>query len=413
MSEWVTSCIGDACDILDNQRIPLNGEQRSKIPGSIPYYGANGVQGYINDYIFDEDLILIAEDGGNFEQYDERPIAYKISGKSWVNNHAHILRAKNGYDQDYVFYSVVHKNIIAFIKGGTRSKLNQAELREITFPHPNHNQQKKISFILTTADNLIEKTEALIKKYQAIKQGMMHDLFTRGIDAHGKLRTTYEIAPHLYKESELGWIPKEWEVKTIEEISLKVTDGDHHTPIRSERGIYLLSARNVLNGSLTLDNVDYVEEAEYKRMIRRCHPEPGDILISCSGTVGRVCAVPEGLKCVLVRSAALVKPNYDFVSSRFLEWALRTADTTSQIRCSLLQAAQPNLFQGAIKKLKIPLPSNVEQISISSKLDELARLAYLEITYAEKLKTLKAGLMQDLLTGKVRVPLSEQERKAA
>src|SRR5690606_4539504 len=96
--------ISECCDILDNLRVPINDEIRQTMQGNIPYYGANGIQGYIDKYIFDEDLILLAEDGGNFEEYHTRPIAYKISGKSWVNNHAHILRAKQEFNQDFIFY---------------------------------------------------------------------------------------------------------------------------------------------------------------------------------------------------------------------------------------------------------------------------------------------------------------------
>jgi len=219
MSEWKTTTIDDSCEILDSQRIPLNDEQRSLIPGTIPYYGANGVQGYIGKYIFDEPLILLAEDGGNFDDYQNRPIAYKIVGKSWVNNHAHILRSKASFSQDFIFYSLVHKNITSFIKGGTRSKLNQADLKEIAFIHPTSlAEQRKIARILSTVDEVIEKTEAAIAKYKAIKAGMMRDLFTRGIDLKtGKLRPSYEEAPELYKESELGWVPKEWEVVRIGE----------------------------------------------------------------------------------------------------------------------------------------------------------------------------------------------------
>ena len=135
MNERKIKTISDCCDILDNFRVPINDEIRQTMQGNIPYYGANGIQGYIDRFIFDEDLILIAEDGGNFEQYDKRPIAYKISGKSWVNNHAHILRAKENFNQNYIFYSLVHKDIIKFIKGGTRSKRNQGtneELKNIT-----------------------------------------------------------------------------------------------------------------------------------------------------------------------------------------------------------------------------------------------------------------------------------------
>lgn len=101
--DWIKLNIEDVCDILDSQRIPINAEEREKRIGDVPYYGANGLQGYIDDYIFDEPLILMAEDGGRFEEYATRTIAYRIYGKSWVNNHAHVLRAKEQYSQNFIF----------------------------------------------------------------------------------------------------------------------------------------------------------------------------------------------------------------------------------------------------------------------------------------------------------------------
>lgn len=161
MCDLPTVKVSECCDILDNLRIPLNAEEREKIKGNIPYCGANGIQGYISEYIFDEDLILLAEDGGNFDEYQTRPIAYRISGKSWVNNHAHVLRAKEGYDFPFVFYSLQHKNLIPFIKGGTRAKLNQAELREITIWDAPFPIQQRIGEIIETIDNQIEATQPL------------------------------------------------------------------------------------------------------------------------------------------------------------------------------------------------------------------------------------------------------------
>ena len=174
MSEnWPLTKIEECCDILDNFRVPLNAEERNDIQGDIPYYGANGLQGYINKFIFDEPLILLAEDGGYFDEFESRPIAYKISGKSWVNNHAHILRAKTGssFSQDFIFNCLEHKNIMPFIKGGTRAKLNQAELREILIPKPPEPIQCRIAEILSTVDEAIEQAEALFAKYQQIKRG--------------------------------------------------------------------------------------------------------------------------------------------------------------------------------------------------------------------------------------------------
>ena len=204
MSEWPEITIGECCEILDSQRVPVNEEERSKRIGEIPYYGANGLQGFIDGYLFNKPLIFMAEDGGYFDEYATRPVAYRGFGRSWVNNHAHILRAAQGYHQDFVIYCLEHENVTPFIKGGTRAKLNQSELRQVTIPSPSLPEQREIARILTTLDNLIEKTEALIAKCQAIKQGMMHDLFTRGIDEHGHLRPPQAETPDLYKQSELG-----------------------------------------------------------------------------------------------------------------------------------------------------------------------------------------------------------------
>ena len=87
--------IENCCEILDSQRVPITSTNRVK--GNYPYYGANGIQDYVADYIFDDELVLLAEDGGNFGS-KERPIAYRVSGKCWVNNHAHVLKPKAGLD---------------------------------------------------------------------------------------------------------------------------------------------------------------------------------------------------------------------------------------------------------------------------------------------------------------------------
>jgi len=136
--------IGDVTDILDNLRKPLNSTQRSKMKGDIPYYGANGIVDMVNDYIFDDDLVLLAEDGGNFHDYLNRSIAYLISGKSWVNNHAHVLRPKKGLRVKWLFYSLVHKDITKYIVGTTRVKLNKGALSKIKIYVPDVSEQDKL-----------------------------------------------------------------------------------------------------------------------------------------------------------------------------------------------------------------------------------------------------------------------------
>lgn len=203
-----------------------------------------------------------------------------------------------------------------------------------------------------------------------------------------------------YWQTELGKLPQDWEVHDISEVSLKVTDGDHATPKRSEKGYYLLSARNVLNGSIALNDVDYVENEEYQRMRQRCNPEFEDILISCSGTIGRVTIVPSDLECVLVRSVALIKPDKKVIDSLFVQYFLQSDIGQYQIFKSINQGAQPNLFINHIEKLKIPLPNISEQKAISSTLSEIDGLIQSMKGLLEKKYDIKRGAMQKLLTPK-------------
>lgn len=169
--------IGDICDILDNKRVPLNEEERLYKKGKIPYYGANGVLDYIDQYLFDEDLVLLAEDGGYFDEYYKRPIAQYITGKSWINNHAHILKAKNG-ENIYLYYALIHKNILSILNGGGRAKLNQADLKKIKIPYPEKNIQETIAKILCKYENRIGLLQKELEQYKQLKKTLSQLLLT-------------------------------------------------------------------------------------------------------------------------------------------------------------------------------------------------------------------------------------------
>lgn len=123
--------VEDCCEILDSMRVPITASDR--IAGEYPYYGANGIQDHVSDYIFDDELVLLAEDGGNFGS-KERPIAYRVSGKCWVNNHAHVLKPKAGLDVDYLCYSLMFYDVDGMVNGATRQKLTQAAMRKMKIP---------------------------------------------------------------------------------------------------------------------------------------------------------------------------------------------------------------------------------------------------------------------------------------
>lgn len=133
--------VEDCCEILDSQRIPITASDRKD--GEYPYYGANGIQDHVANYIFDDELVLLAEDGGNFGS-KERPIAYRVSGKCWVNNHAHVLKPKVGLDVDYLCYSLMFYKVDGIVNGATRQKLTQAAMRKMQIPSRSIEEQKHI-----------------------------------------------------------------------------------------------------------------------------------------------------------------------------------------------------------------------------------------------------------------------------
>ena len=172
-SEWKKVKLKDISDILDSRRIPISEEKRIK--GKYPYYGANGIQGYINDYIFDEELVLLAEDGGNFGS-KIKPIAYKINGKTWVNNHAHVLKAKNEIiSTDLLLYSLMFYDVTKLITGTTRKKLTRTGMEKITLFIPNLDMQEKITNYLQE----IEKFISLRKNQLNYLKELVKSLFTK------------------------------------------------------------------------------------------------------------------------------------------------------------------------------------------------------------------------------------------
>ena len=176
---WVEKPLGELCDILDNQRKPIT--KRDRVAGDIPYYGATCIQDYVKDFIFDEPLVLVGEDGAKWNSGDKT--AFAVSGKCWVNNHAHVLRPHRDKVTDYWLISfLTHSDLTPFVSGLTVPKLNQGNLREIPIPLPPISIQRQLA---TTAESLDEETQRLARLYErkhaaleALKKSLLHQAFT-------------------------------------------------------------------------------------------------------------------------------------------------------------------------------------------------------------------------------------------
>ncbi len=393
--EWETKTIEQTCKILDSQRVPLNEETRKDMKGNIPYYGANGVLDYINDHIFDDRLILIAEDGGYFEDYQNRPIAYIVEGKCWVNNHAHVLKVReNGFVTDYVFYSLEHRNILPFIKGSTRSKLNQKDLRSIPIPVPlSIEEQQKIAEILSTADEAIHKTDDVIRKTQELKKGLMQRLLTRGI-GHTK-----------FKPTGICDIPEEWEVVRLGDICEVVGGGTPSTTAKEYWGgtIPFVIPTDITNleGNSLEKTENYITELGLKDSSAKLISE-GAVLLTSRATIG-FCAINKVPVSTNQGFASVICK--DIIHNQFLLYYLRL------IKNKLLSLASGSTFKeiskASLRKLQLPLPPLPEQQKIAEILSTVDAKIESERHRKQKLQELKQGLMQVLLTGRVRIKLNE------
>jgi type I restriction enzyme S subunit len=397
--EWEFQKIKECCNILDSKRIPINSEERRKIHGNIPYYGANGIQGYVNDHIFNEELILLAEDGGYFEEYKTRPIAQYVIGKSWVNNHAHVLNSKKNILLKWIFYSLVHKNITPYINGSTRTKLNQSDLQQISILIPPLNEQKKIVIILSNMDSLIESTNKVIDNIKSLKTGLMQKLLTRGID-HKKFKDIIIYPKYLSTK-----IPEKWNVKYLSEITQKIADRDHTTPIYVQKGMPIISPKDIDNNLiLKLDKIKYITKEAHKKNYSKTDLKPTDIIFSRIGArLGKAILVNKKFyNFSILHSLCQIRPN-DLVLPEYLLHFLRGNFMQKRIWINVQSIGVPDLGLNEIGNLPIFLPPLPEQQKIASILSHIDTQITSQKQYKEKLEKLKRSLMQKLLTGEVRI----------
>lgn len=382
--DWIGRSITELADCLDQVRIPLNDAQRQRRKGDIPYCGANGVLDYVDGFIIDDDIILIAEDGGYFDEYATRPIAYRMIGKCWVNNHAHILKAKPGVDQGFLYYSLVHKNILPFVVNGTRAKLNKSEMHKIIVLLPlSEGEQRVIASVLSDVDALLASLDRLIAKKRDLKQAAMQQLLT------GKTR--------------LEGFKGMWRLASLDEIASRATGvwGANKPKDQSVGLIDIIRAGDISQEGVLIGVAQrYLSAAEFAKS--KCDLD--DLVITTSGNgLGKTWWC-DGRKNVAASNfVRVLHPRVGGAIGRFLFYALRGAEGVRQLREHTATSAYPNLRPAFFSAVWIPLPPLQEQVAIATFLSDMdAEISALEAR-RDKTRALKQGMMQELLTGRIRL----------
>ncbi|WP_124978790.1 restriction endonuclease subunit S [Nonlabens xiamenensis] len=332
-------------------------------------------------------------------------------GKAVLNQHLFKVDEKKGFDRYYVAY-LIDFNLSKLAdesQGSTMKHVTRKSLEKFKVNLPPLPQQKKIAQILSTVDEVIEQTETAIAKYEAIKQGLMHDLFTRGIDIYtGKLRPSPQDAPELYKESALGLIPREWELETLENITSYV-DYRGKTPPKSDKGIFLVTAKNIKFGYIDYEiSKEYILHSSYKATMSRGIPEKGDVLITTEAPLGNIAQIDiEGL--ALAQRVIKYRCLENEMLNDFLKHSMMSEYFQKELEAESTGSTVKGIKGSRLHQLQVLKPQIDEQNRIIQTIKPIESKIQTEQQTLGKYQQLKAGLMQDLLTGRVGVVVDEED----
>jgi type I restriction enzyme S subunit len=304
------------------------------------------------------------------------------------------------FEPEYFCYAA--KRWETYLKGQTSGSgiphVDKGVLAKLEILKLPTDEQKLVAYILNQLQYTIEQTEALITKQQRIKTGLMQDLLTKGIDEHGNIRSE---ATHDFKDSPLGRIPVDWDLKFLGSI-VHIIDCKHYTPKYVNEGIPIIRPRNIKDSGFDLSNLDFVSENDYQLLTDKHQPRDGDIVFSRNGSFGVPVYVNGVGRFCIGQDVVIMK--WKSVNTQFLYYELKSANIVQQITNLSGGSTFGRIDLSAIRNLLVIFPINeIEQVEISKRLSLCDRKINTLCQDHAKLCLIKSGLMRDLLTGKRRV----------
>jgi len=362
---------------LDGRRVPLNSEQRSEMTGEIPYWGSNGVVDYIDDYIFDEEIVLVGEDGSPFFDRN-KPVSFYVNEKVWVNNHIHILKPRNIITPKYLTHSFNCVDYKEFITGSTRDKLTQTDLNTIPHPVPPLPEQKRIVSFLdektSKIDRLIQSKQRKIELLKEKRTSLINEVVTRGLNPDVEM-----------KDSGVEWIgeiPSHWEIPKLKYL-VKIGNGKSFSDIEVEKGGYPVLGTG----------------GEFSRCSDYLYEGPS-VLLGRKGTIDK----PQITFEPFWTSDTLY---YTIIGDEVLPMILY--HLVCQIPFSLYSYGStiPSMTKTDYEEMKFPIPPLEEQKTILEFIDSETHTIDQTISLEERkinlLKEYKQSLISEVVTGKVNV----------
>ena len=403
-AHWEISHLRYFCECLDGKRIPLSAENREAKQGRIPYWGANSVIDHINEWIFDEPLVLVGEDGAPFNDRT-RSVAFFVNEKVWVNNHIHVLRCRKELRPEFLVHILNSVDYNNFISGSTRDKLTQQKLLDIPIQLAPATEQSAIVRYLDEADQqihaYISAKERLISLLEEQRQAIIHQVVTRGLDPNVRLKPS--------GVEWLGHVPEHWEVKplkqwvTINEAVLPETTGpDFHFRYLE---IGAVTAGEILEEPKKIKFADAPSRA--RRIVKS-----SDTIVSTVRTYLKAIWFAERLEEPLICSTgfAVITPREGTVP-RFVSYIIQDNNFTDRITAESTGTGYPAISESRLAALKVCVPSASEQAQIIQQLDGVTTSLNESIKHArrqiELMGEYRTRLIADVVTGKLDV------RKAA
>lgn len=379
--EWGVSEIQDAYEILNNLRLPISEKVREKMQGKYPYYGPTKIQDYINEYRLNGEYALIGEDGDHFLKWRTIRMTLLATGKFNVNNHAHILKGINNNTKWFYWY-FNHRDVTPYLsrQGAGRYKLNKSTLKSIKMCIPPLPEQHAISTALSDIDTLINSMTKLINKKKSIKQRAMQELLT------GKKR--------------LEGYSGEWAMVQLKDITTTSSGG---TPSRSNPNYFMGNIPWVttgeLNDKIIIDTKEHITKDALDNSSAKMFPVHTILIAMYGATIGKLGILSKPSSTNQACCGLICKS--DVAYYKFLYYKLfAIRDYIISLGCG---AGQPNISQAIVKSLEISLPELPEQFKIAAVLSDMeSEIEKLE-QEMNKLNYIKQGMMQELLTGRIRL----------
>jgi type I restriction enzyme, S subunit len=362
---WKTVKLGDICENLDAKRVPITKGKR--VPGKVPYYGASGIVDYVEGYIFNENLLLVSEDGANLLARTY-PIAFSISGKTWVNNHAHVLRFKDECTRWFIEYYLNSISLSKFVSGMAQPKLNQKMLLSIPVSLPPLAEQKRIVAKLDAAFAEIDKAVEVANAKEAEVE---------------KLKATY-------LDEQLNKLFNEISTVCLSDVCKRVSVG-HVGPTSKyycDEGIPFIRTQNVSKNGFDDTELRYITR-EFHASIKKSQLKAGDVLLSrVVIDEMRTAIVPENYGEANCANVILIRPS-EKLSPQYLSLLIKSRKSQTYFMGVKKGAAQQVVNTGILKAWTIPLPSVEKQDAfVEQIMSSLKHKDALKRSVAEKIKEL-------------------------